>query len=127
MQTANTSPGSTGCKSSNHGHFEVLVVRLFGQFQYGNSTTKHRMLTFSDRYSTIVENNKNTEKPSQNDKTDHGMEKTVQNQGQSPKMSKSESNTEELKQSNLEPDLKEYSLYAIFNPSDGARKAQQYN
>ncbi|GKA67111.1 hypothetical protein Tco_0766919 [Tanacetum coccineum] len=30
-------------------------------------------------------------KPSQNDKTEHGMEKTVQNQGQSPKMSKSES------------------------------------
>ncbi|GJY91346.1 hypothetical protein Tco_0506542 [Tanacetum coccineum] len=26
-------------------------------------------------------------KPSQNDKTEHGMEKTVQNQGQSPKMS----------------------------------------
>ncbi|GJW59479.1 hypothetical protein Tco_0108814 [Tanacetum coccineum] len=30
-------------------------------------------------------------KPSQNDKTEHGMEKTVQNQGQSPKMLKSES------------------------------------
>ncbi|GKA72375.1 reverse transcriptase domain-containing protein [Tanacetum coccineum] len=30
-------------------------------------------------------------KQSQNDKTEHGMEKTVQNQGQSPKMSKSES------------------------------------
>ncbi|GKC09820.1 zinc finger, CCHC-type containing protein, partial [Tanacetum coccineum] len=30
-------------------------------------------------------------KPSQNDKTEHGMEKTVQNQGQSPKISKSES------------------------------------
>ncbi|GJW52197.1 hypothetical protein Tco_0093548, partial [Tanacetum coccineum] len=30
-------------------------------------------------------------KPRQNDKTEHGMEKTVQNQGQSPKMSKSES------------------------------------
>ncbi|GJU63180.1 ribonuclease H-like domain-containing protein [Tanacetum coccineum] len=34
-------------------------------------------------------------KPSQNDKTEHGMEKTVQNQGQSPKMPKSKSNTEE--------------------------------
>ncbi|GJZ99363.1 hypothetical protein Tco_0671914, partial [Tanacetum coccineum] len=32
-------------------------------------------------------------KPSQNDKTEHGMEKTVQNQGQSPKMPKSESIT----------------------------------
>ncbi|GKA39642.1 hypothetical protein Tco_0732193 [Tanacetum coccineum] len=30
-------------------------------------------------------------KPSQNDKTEYGMKKTVQNQGQSPKMSKSES------------------------------------
>ncbi|GJT28329.1 reverse transcriptase domain-containing protein [Tanacetum coccineum] len=30
-------------------------------------------------------------KPSQNDKTEHGMEKTVQTQGQSPKMPKSES------------------------------------
>ncbi|GKG36207.1 hypothetical protein Tco_0443885, partial [Tanacetum coccineum] len=30
-------------------------------------------------------------KPSQNNKTEHGMEKTVQNQGQSPKMPKSES------------------------------------
>ncbi|GJW66030.1 hypothetical protein Tco_0117914 [Tanacetum coccineum] len=30
-------------------------------------------------------------KPSQNDKTEHGMEKAVQNQGQSPKMPKSES------------------------------------
>ncbi|GJR76910.1 hypothetical protein Tco_0089275 [Tanacetum coccineum] len=30
-------------------------------------------------------------KPSQNDKAEHGMEKTVQNQGQSPKMPKSES------------------------------------
>ncbi|GKB76512.1 putative reverse transcriptase domain-containing protein [Tanacetum coccineum] len=30
-------------------------------------------------------------KPSQNDKTEHGMEKTVQNQGQSPPMTKSES------------------------------------
>ncbi|GKF35889.1 hypothetical protein Tco_0112647 [Tanacetum coccineum] len=30
-------------------------------------------------------------KPSQNDKTEHGMEKTFQNQGQSPKKSKSKS------------------------------------
>ncbi|GKG26535.1 hypothetical protein Tco_0402238, partial [Tanacetum coccineum] len=37
-----------------------------------------------------VDINKKTEK-SQNDKTEHGMEKTVQNQGQSPKMPKSES------------------------------------
>ncbi|GJT10586.1 hypothetical protein Tco_0857628 [Tanacetum coccineum] len=34
-------------------------------------------------------------KPSQNDKTEHGMEKTVQNQGQSPKNAKVRVNTEE--------------------------------
>ncbi|GKB06261.1 hypothetical protein Tco_0834494 [Tanacetum coccineum] len=34
---------------------------------------------------------KKDRKPSQNDKTEHGMEKTVQNQGQSPKMPKSTS------------------------------------
>ncbi|GJR76793.1 hypothetical protein Tco_0089158 [Tanacetum coccineum] len=33
-------------------------------------------------------------KPSQNDKTEHGMEKTVQNQGQSP-ICQSQVNTEE--------------------------------
>ncbi|GKA18709.1 hypothetical protein Tco_0698624 [Tanacetum coccineum] len=52
-------------------------------------------------------------KPSQNDKTEHGMEKTVQNQGQSPKMSKSAVKPE--------PELKntiECNLY----PSDGPGK-----
>ncbi|GKG18252.1 hypothetical protein Tco_0372550, partial [Tanacetum coccineum] len=34
---------------------------------------------------------KKTENQAKNDKTEHEMEKTVQNQGQSPKMSKSES------------------------------------
>ncbi|GJS24567.1 putative reverse transcriptase domain-containing protein [Tanacetum coccineum] len=54
-------------------------------------------------------------KPSQNDKTEHGMEKTVQKQGQSPKMPKSESilkriqsqtglaGTEDTFESNLNP------------------------
>ncbi|GJZ92838.1 hypothetical protein Tco_0664903 [Tanacetum coccineum] len=48
-------------------------------------------------------------KPSQNDKTEHGMEKTVQNQGQSPKMSKSESILKNTVGCNL-------------NPSDGPGK-----
>ncbi|GJT69670.1 hypothetical protein Tco_1028956 [Tanacetum coccineum] len=48
-------------------------------------------------------------KPSQNDKTEHGMEKTVQNQGQSPKMSKSESILKNTIECNL-------------NPSDGPGK-----
>ncbi|GJT88205.1 hypothetical protein Tco_1069922 [Tanacetum coccineum] len=48
-------------------------------------------------------------KPSQNDKTEHGMEKTVQNQGQSPKMPKSESKLKNTIGCNL-------------NPSDGPGK-----
>ncbi|GJS81920.1 reverse transcriptase domain-containing protein [Tanacetum coccineum] len=48
-------------------------------------------------------------KPSQNDKTEHGMEKTVQNQGQSPKMPKSE------------PELKN-TIGCNLNPSDGPGK-----
>ncbi|GJS91743.1 putative reverse transcriptase domain-containing protein [Tanacetum coccineum] len=42
-------------------------------------------------------------KPSQNDKTEHGMEKTVQNQGQSPKMAKSESKLKNTIECNLYP------------------------
>ncbi|GJR98643.1 hypothetical protein Tco_0270817 [Tanacetum coccineum] len=59
-------------------------------------------------------------KPSQNDKTEHGMEKTVQNQGQSPKMPKSESILKN-QQTKPEPELKntiECNLY----PSDGPGK-----
>ncbi|GKA34488.1 hypothetical protein Tco_0720917, partial [Tanacetum coccineum] len=48
-------------------------------------------------------------KPSQNDKTEHGMEKTVQNQGQSLKMTKSESILKNTVGCNL-------------NPSDGPGK-----
>ncbi|GJQ95332.1 putative reverse transcriptase domain-containing protein [Tanacetum coccineum] len=48
-------------------------------------------------------------KPSQNDKTEHGMEKTVQNQGQSPKMPKPE------------PELKN-TVGCNLNPSDGPGK-----
>ncbi|GKF90410.1 hypothetical protein Tco_0274111, partial [Tanacetum coccineum] len=42
-------------------------------------------------------------KPSQNDKTEHGMEKTMQNQGQSPKMAKSESKLKNTIECNLYP------------------------
>ncbi|GJT13910.1 hypothetical protein Tco_0860952 [Tanacetum coccineum] len=38
--------------------------------------------------------NKKQNKPSQNDKTEHGMEKTVPNQARVPKMTKSETDTE---------------------------------
>ncbi|GJR59791.1 reverse transcriptase domain-containing protein [Tanacetum coccineum] len=56
-------------------------------------------------------------KPSQNDKTEHGMEKTVQNQGQSPKIPKSESILKN-QQSNLSRRLR-ILLNAILTPSDG--------
>ncbi|GJR65894.1 reverse transcriptase domain-containing protein [Tanacetum coccineum] len=42
-------------------------------------------------------------KPSQNDKTEHGMEKTVQNQGQSPKMPKPEPELKNTIECNLYP------------------------
>ncbi|GJV11082.1 hypothetical protein Tco_1352623 [Tanacetum coccineum] len=59
-------------------------------------------------------------KPSQNDKTEHGMEKTVQNQGQSPKMPKSESILR-LQAVKPEPGLEEYCESNLY-PSDGPGK-----
>ncbi|GJV31705.1 hypothetical protein Tco_1392105, partial [Tanacetum coccineum] len=59
-------------------------------------------------------------KPSQNDKTEHGMEKTVQNQGQSPKMPKSESILED-QAVKPEPELKN-TIGCNLNPSDGPGK-----
>ncbi|GJW55261.1 reverse transcriptase domain-containing protein [Tanacetum coccineum] len=64
-------------------------------------------------------------KPSQNDKTEHGMEKTVQNQGQSPKMPKSESIKVRVKTEESavkpEPELKN-TIECNLNPSDGPGK-----
>ncbi|GKG28989.1 hypothetical protein Tco_0416354, partial [Tanacetum coccineum] len=60
-------------------------------------------------------------KPSQNNKTKHGMEKTVQNQGQSPKKKvKVKVKTEEsaVKQ---KPELKN-TIECNLNPSDGPGK-----
>ncbi|GJZ53030.1 hypothetical protein Tco_0607915 [Tanacetum coccineum] len=59
-------------------------------------------------------------KPSQNDKTEHGMEKTVQNQGQSPKMPKS-INTENQRVKPREPELKN-TIGCNLYPSDGPGK-----
>ncbi|GJS86613.1 MAK10-like protein [Tanacetum coccineum] len=59
-------------------------------------------------------------KPSQNDKTEHGMEKTVQNQGQSPKIPKVRVNTEESAVK-PEPELKN-TIGCNLNPSDGPGK-----
>ncbi|GJZ25786.1 hypothetical protein Tco_0570039 [Tanacetum coccineum] len=60
-------------------------------------------------------------KPSQNDKTEHGMEKTVQNQGQSQKKkAKVRVNTEESAVK-PEPELKN-TIECNLNPSDGPGK-----
>ncbi|GJT55792.1 mitochondrial proton/calcium exchanger protein-like protein isoform X1 [Tanacetum coccineum] len=54
-------------------------------------------------------NQQKEQKPSQMNKTEHGMEKTVQNQGQSPKMPKSES-------------ILKNTIGCNLNPSDGPGK-----
>ncbi|GJV77990.1 hypothetical protein Tco_1509574 [Tanacetum coccineum] len=59
-------------------------------------------------------------KPSQNDKTEHGMEKTVQNQGQKSKNAKVRVNTEESAVK-PEPELKN-TIECNLNPSDGPGK-----
>ncbi|GJY62735.1 putative reverse transcriptase domain-containing protein, partial [Tanacetum coccineum] len=59
-------------------------------------------------------------KPSQNDKTEHGMEKTVQNQGQSPKKVKVKVKTEESTVK-PKPELKN-TIGCNLNPSDGPGK-----
>ncbi|GJS49176.1 putative reverse transcriptase domain-containing protein [Tanacetum coccineum] len=59
-------------------------------------------------------------KPSQNDKTEHGMEKTVQNQGQKSKNAKVRVNTEESAVK-PEPELKN-TIGCNLNPSDGPGK-----
>ncbi|GJV65176.1 hypothetical protein Tco_1476004 [Tanacetum coccineum] len=59
-------------------------------------------------------------KPSQNDKTEHGMEKTVKNQGQRPKKVKVKVNTEESAVK-PEPELKN-TIGCNLNPSDGPGK-----
>ncbi|GKB47878.1 hypothetical protein Tco_0898631 [Tanacetum coccineum] len=59
-------------------------------------------------------------KPSQNDKTEHGMEKTVQNQGQRPKKVKVKVNPEESTVK-PEPELKN-TIGCNLNPSDGPGK-----
>ncbi|GKA95715.1 reverse transcriptase domain-containing protein [Tanacetum coccineum] len=64
-------------------------------------------------------------KPSQNDKTEHGMEKTVQNQGQSPKMPRSPSQSSRSN-SHTGAGTEELLLEAIFNPSDGPGKPIVY-
>ncbi|GKB77897.1 RNA-directed DNA polymerase, eukaryota, reverse transcriptase zinc-binding domain protein [Tanacetum coccineum] len=75
-----------------------LIWRLRNQTLFGDSHPRKDML-FDDLVNLSFQwcssrgsgYHQKDRKSSQNDKTEHGMEKTVQNQGQSPKMTKSES------------------------------------
>ncbi|GKC46060.1 hypothetical protein Tco_1063782 [Tanacetum coccineum] len=80
-------PNKVGVKVTNLDMFSIIEdEKLFGDLSDKDAV---RGLSF-----VIVGGSgyqQKDRKPSQNDKTEHGMEKTVQNQGQSPKMPKSES------------------------------------
>ncbi|GJU83774.1 putative reverse transcriptase domain-containing protein [Tanacetum coccineum] len=76
-------------------------LRFDGKYRQGLSLTGTRRSNLGSGYQ------QKDEKRSQNDKTEHGMEKTVQNQGQSPKMSKSES-IQKNQQSNRRQNLEYY-------------------
>ncbi|GJV50426.1 ribonuclease H-like domain-containing protein [Tanacetum coccineum] len=71
------------------GHVRVLHVPSRNQFAY--IFTKGLPSALFEKFRTRSGYQQKDRKPSQNDKTEHGMEKTVQNQGQSLKMPKSES------------------------------------
>ncbi|GJX80537.1 hypothetical protein Tco_0328686 [Tanacetum coccineum] len=64
-------------------------------------------------------------KPSQNDKTEHGMEKTVQNQGQSPKMTKSESILKNTVGCNLYPSNGPGKPNTRFGGNEATKKTQK--
>ncbi|GJT32572.1 hypothetical protein Tco_0922991 [Tanacetum coccineum] len=64
---------------------DVTLTRILEALDYRVKEFKIKRLNPGSGYQ------QKDRKPSQNDKTEHGMEKTVQNQGQSPKMPKSES------------------------------------
>ncbi|GJV38437.1 hypothetical protein Tco_1410914 [Tanacetum coccineum] len=68
-------------------HKDHLVEQIIGDLNLAPQT--RRMTKNLEEHGSGYQ--QKDRKPSQNDKTEHGMEKTVQNQGQSPKMPKSES------------------------------------
>ncbi|GJT90366.1 ribonuclease H-like domain-containing protein [Tanacetum coccineum] len=67
----------------------VRVLHVPSRYQYADIFTKGLPSALFEEFRSGY--HQKDRKPSQNDKTEHGMEKTVQNQGQSPKMPKSES------------------------------------
>ncbi|GJT87449.1 hypothetical protein Tco_1069166 [Tanacetum coccineum] len=90
----------------------VVVIRFPDcvDSQFCHSQEFH-ILSFSGNRSGYQQKDR---KPSQNDKTEHGMEKTVQNQGQSPKMPKSES-IQKIPAVQTEPELEVYTIGCILN------------
>ncbi|GKE96907.1 hypothetical protein Tco_1581762, partial [Tanacetum coccineum] len=78
-------PPSLG-QSSSQGQFAIQAAESL--FEYRGDAQDEDPSAGSNQGSGYQQKDR---KPSQNDKTEHGMEKTVQNQGQSPKMPKSES------------------------------------
>ncbi|GJY01205.1 ribonuclease H-like domain-containing protein [Tanacetum coccineum] len=88
---------------------QVRVLHVPSRHQYANIFTKGLPSALFEEFHTRSGYQQKDRKPSQNDKTEHGMEKTVQNQGQSPKMPKSESILKNTVGCNL-------------NPSDGPGK-----
>ncbi|GJZ75688.1 hypothetical protein Tco_0640153 [Tanacetum coccineum] len=82
---------SRSAKSKRRKCGNLLIARMmgYGDYQLGNVTISRVYYVEGSGY------HQKDRKPSQNDKTEHGMEKTVQNQGQSPKMSNDRVNTEE--------------------------------
>ncbi|GKE36176.1 reverse transcriptase domain-containing protein [Tanacetum coccineum] len=74
-----------------------ILKSLFSRFGAPRAIISDRGTHFcNDKFDKVMSKygsgyHQKDRKPSQNDKTEHGMEKTVQNQGQSPKMAKSES------------------------------------
>ncbi|GJZ96075.1 retrovirus-related pol polyprotein from transposon TNT 1-94, partial [Tanacetum coccineum] len=87
----------------------IFSVCLCARFQEAPKTTHLEAVKRIFRYIKGSGYQQKDRKPSQNDKTEHGMEKTVQNQGQSPKMSKSES-------------ILKNTIGCNLNPSDGPGK-----
>ncbi|GJR41671.1 hypothetical protein Tco_1309774 [Tanacetum coccineum] len=78
------------CVWKRHAIFPTLCLRT-KLLAYKAAKTSMPVITGDQRSSNQSGYQQKDRKPSQNDKTEHGMEKTVQNQGQSPKMPKSES------------------------------------
>ncbi|GJX46861.1 hypothetical protein Tco_0272051 [Tanacetum coccineum] len=82
--TTNSEPSYSKVMEIVYSQKTARIVRLLS-LSFSQDVSHPQLSSFGSGYQ------QKDRKPSQNDKTEHGMEKTVQNQGQSPKMTKSES------------------------------------